>query len=279
MGLTTSSGKVLTTKDAEADQAAWRRESFGRYVPPEPDWLKEMRRKKVHVINVGPWRHAVWGGSYGCFTIWECPLGEDQIKNGPPVKKAHGHRYSEMLEWSAAEGDWISPISSQMFQNVIDNEAAMRLDAGQKGVDFAWELLGEGRGQNMAFSLRHRGCLVIKGDLPTEDELIEARLELEEDCRQLVAEARELHVSNEPMAKQAIVPGRHGIAAEILQLTDEPWVVARNPEARKSCPICGTLSNASILKCPGCREYIFDREAYARVLAEQDAQLKALKKA
>src|SRR5580658_1259645 len=219
MGLTTESGKVLSVQDAQKDISEFQKTVNERIIPAEPDWMKEMRKKRVHIINVGPWTHEQWAGSYGKFTIYPA------LKSHDLVREAHGVLYGECLEFDKKSNRWISPICSQQFELLIDNEAAMRYDAGQNGENFAWELLGEGRGQNASFSLRHRGCIVIKGETPTEDELLMAKLELEDECRRLVAEARELWASNEPMAKQGIVKGRHDVAAEILNLTDEDWLV------------------------------------------------------
>ena len=283
MGLTTQDGKVLTTKDAERDQENFRREVNGRQVLPDPPWLVEMRKRRVHVINVGPWEHTVWAGSYGSFTIPACSRANiEKFKENPHsvpfIREAHGEFYAEMLMWDASDQTWKPPICSQQFENIIDNEEAMRLDRGQDGWGFAREILGEGRGQNMAFSLRHRGCSEITGQKPTQDELIGCRLELEEDCRRLVAEARELWASNEPMARQGIVKGRHDVAAEILNLSDEPWIIARNPEGRLKCRFCGTFADAGTLKCPtvGCPG-IFDPVAYAAALKDQEQQMRQLK--
>jgi len=258
MGLTTDSGKVLGVADAEKDQAEFRKSVNSRIVHPLKPWIVDAKRKKIHVINVGPWEHTVWAGSYGSFTLPACPRGTP---------------YVEMLTFDAATGKWVSPISAVQTENVIKNEAEMEMQ-DEDGRRFAWEILGEGRGQNQVFSLRHRGCTVIEGEIPTEDELLEAKLELEEECRRLVAEARELYASNEPFARQAIVKGRHDVAAQILNLTDEPWLIARNPEGRQKCKICGTMSDAGVLKCGACKEYVFDQVAYAKLIAEQEAAMK-----
>jgi hypothetical protein len=267
MGLTTEGGKVLTTRDAEGDQQNFRRENGqgrdGRYIHPIPDWLATLQEKKVHIINVGPWKHEVWAGSYGKFTIWPNQPGEET--------PWQFDGYSLMLEFDPHRGKWMSPVSSVMAENVIKNEAEMERQT-EDGYKFAAELLGDGRGQNSAFSLRHRGCLVIKGEKPTKTELTQANESLHGECMRLVQEARDLARDPNPLARQAIVKGVHDEAAMILGLEDEDWMVARNPQARKSCKLCGTKVEGAILKCPNC-PYIFDPVAYGEIMAEQDAQI------
>jgi hypothetical protein len=261
MGLTNSAGKMVTAQDAAADVRQFQRTTNTRIVHPMKPWIAEAKKTRIHVINVGPWAHEIWAGSYGKFIIPMCPLDCD---------------YVEMVEF--IDGKWQSPICAVQTEQVIKNEAEME-EQSEDGRQFAWEILGEGRGQNSAFSLRHRGCMVIQGEEPTKAELAEARAALEEDCRRMVAEARDLWASNEPNARQAIVKGRHDVAAQILNLTDEPWIVSRNPEARQKCPICGTMSEAQVLKCPGCKEHVFDYAAYGAMLAKQEEQIEAAKNA
>ena len=267
MGLTTEGGKTLTAQDAEKDKSEFLRQQNGRFVHPVPDWLQKLQEKKVHIINVGPWQHEIWAGSYGKYTIWA---------NKPEDGDEHPWQfegYAMCLVFNSRSGEWESPISSVMAENVIKNEAEMERQT-EDGYKFANELLGMGRGQNQIFSLVHRGCLVIKGEKPTKAELAQANEALRGECMRLVQEARDLDRDPNPMARQAIVKGVHDEAAMILGLTDEPWMVAREPEARKGCPVCGTKAGESVLKCPAC-PYIYDPVAYGDIMARQDAQIEA----
>lgn len=265
MGLTTDGGKTLTTRDAEQDQESFRKENNGRFVHPIPSWLRDLQEKRVHIINVGPWQHENWCGSYGKFIL---PAHKPELygtKDCPPWQHED---YAEMLSFDRESKEWIPPIASVMAENVIKNEAEMERQT-EDGYQFAQEFLGLGRGQNAAFSLIHKGCLMLKGVSPSKKELEQANEALRTECMRLVQEARDLDRDPHPMARQAIVKGVHDEAAHILGLTDETWLVARNPESRKACPICTTMVAESALKCPAC-PFIFDPVKYGEIMAEQD---------
>lgn len=251
MGLVSSTGQTIAAQTADQIVSSYKRQMTDRIIPPIPDYVTRSTRQ-VHVFNVGPWAHKKHMGGYGEQVIPACPEGQDFVAG--PV------------------------FSDPMTELYMKNEAEMgRFE--EDGRQFATEFLGEGRGQNSAYSLRHMGCFVAAGETPTDEELLLANEELDEKCRQLVNEAREFHASNDPILKRAIVPEWHFKAAEHLKLTDEDWMVARNPHGRQKCKLCGTLVDGDVLKCPtnGCG-YIFDIPAYTKIMDEQKQAIKEVKK-
>ena len=240
----------LTAKDADAAVAQFRRSTTERVIPPIPRFVTDAMKNTVHIFNVGPWEHKQRLGGYGEFVIPACPLSELFVEMTPC-------------------------LTDPMTELYVKNEAEMgRFE--EDGRQFANELLGLGRGQNSAYSLIHKGCFVAAGEKPTRDEIFAAKEELKAECMRLVNEARNLAQSNNPMAREAIVPEVHFKAAEVLNLTDEPWLLARNPEQRMKCPVCGTMAGLGVLKCAtqGCG-YIFDVPAYNKIMAEQKEQMES----
>jgi hypothetical protein len=250
MGLQSSTGQTIPAQQANQIVSTYRRQMTDRSIPPVPRYVERSQATKIHIFNVGPWEHKKHLGGYGEYTIPACPEGQDYVAG--PV------------------------FTDPMTELYMKNEAEMgRFE--EDGWQFANEFLGDGRGQNSAYSLRHMGCFVAAGEKPTKEELALAMQELDEKCRQLVDEARQFHASNDPVLRRAITPEWHFRAAERLKLTDEDWMVARNPKGRQKCKLCGTLVDGDVLKCPTSNcGYIFDMAAYTKVMEEQQ---KAIAKA
>jgi hypothetical protein len=252
MGLQSTTGQSIPAQQANQIVSQYKRQMADRVVPPLPRHVERAMAVKIHVFNVGPWEHKKHMGGYGEYTVPACSEGQDYAAG--PV------------------------FTDPMTELYMKNEAEMgRFE--EDGWQFANEFLGEGRGQNSAYSLRHMGCFVAAGEKPTDDELIAANEELDAKCRQLVEEAREFFASGDAVLRRAITPEWHFKAAEHLKLNDEDWMVARNPKGRQKCKLCGTTSDGEVLKCPtpNCG-YIFDIAAYNKIMDEQKEAMRAAKK-
>ena len=252
MGLQSNTGQTIPAQQASQIVSTYKRQMTDRIIPPLSRHVERAMAAKIHVFNVGPWGHKKHMGSYGEYTVPACPENEDYVAG--PV------------------------FTDPMTELYMKNEAEMgRFE--EDGWGFANEFLGEGRGQNSAYSLRHFGCFVAAGEEPTDDELLAANGELDEKCRQLVNEAREFFASGDAVLRRAIAPEWHFKAAEHLKLTDEDWMVARNPKGRQKCKLCGTLVDGDVLKCPTANcGYIFDIPAYTKIMEEQKELTRAAKK-
>ena len=254
MALANNLGQTITARDADPIVMQFKKEQGDRVLNPLPDFVENLLSKQtVHVFNVGPWQQLRHMGGYGLFAIPACPTGQPYVEMKPC-------------------------LTDPMLDTYVKNEAEMDrfFESGRK---FANELLGLGRGQNSSFSLVHKGCFVAVGDEPTEAELAAARVELELECKRLVNEAREWHASGDPNLKRAITPEIHFTAAETIGLNDEPWMIARTPQARQKCGFCGTYVDADVVRCPtvGCG-YVFDAVRYAEAIDRQEKQVEAARR-
>jgi hypothetical protein len=253
MALTNNAGQTITAKAADGIVQEYRKSINGeRIIPPVPRFVAKAMQQQIFICNVGPWGHHQRMGGYGEFFIPPCGRDEKYVVMAPV-------------------------LTDPMCELYVKNEAEMgRFE--EDGFQFARELLGDGRGQNSAYSLRHKGCFATEHEVPLKDELAAARREVEQECLRLVNEAREWFASNDPLLRRAIQPEVHFLAAETINLTDEPWMIARNPQTRLKCPICGTYSDSDVVKCPAPNcEYVFDPERLGQILAEQEDRLEAAK--
>ena len=256
---TTTDGRVLDSRAANNDAAAFqKRMNNSRFIPPILPRIKQIQQDRVHVFSVSPWSHTVSMGAWGMFTIPACPSGEDCI---------------EFLMHDS-EGNK-SAVPGIMIQYYPQDENRMGMHE-EDGRDWAEKLLGNDSGINPAFSLNRFGVKVVKGEKPTNRELAEMNEELHNKLLELIQQAREWE--GDPIKKQGIRPEVHFVAARLLNLTDESWMVQNNPQGRQKCPMCGTYSDPDVIKCGACKEYIFDHKAYAAMLAQQSAQQTAAAK-
>ena len=157
MGLTSTTGNTIPAKQAQEAVSTYRRQMTDRIIPPLPRHVERAMAAKIHDFNFGPWPHKKHLGGYGEYTIPACPEGEAFVAG--PV------------------------FTDPMTELYMKNEAEMgRFE--EDGFQFANEFLGDGRGQNSAYSLRHKGCFVAAGSTPTDEELLLAHQELDaEDHR------------------------------------------------------------------------------------------------
>lgn len=235
----------VTVKEAES--AREQRLSIGRQrrVPELPGVIEDAANAHTfHIFNVGPWPHRVNSGSTGYFNIPKCTKGK---------------RYVECTVT-------IPGIVSEL--TIKDEFEYNRLMSD--GWNFCCEIVGDGRGRDQSQSLRHWGVFPSKNAEPTKDELYQAKKMLEARCAEIVREARDLYATDRKLFSQIVQRQRHFIAAEVLNLTDEPWMVEQSPTTRVKCLFCGSMNDGEAVKCAKCNE-IIDAERYAQLKDRQQA--------
>lgn len=249
---TATDGRVISAQEAGRDASSFqRRMNNSRYMPPLPRRMLEQKEERVHVFSVSPWAHHVTMGEWGAFTIPACKDGAEYVEFFMPDSNA---------------------IPGVMTYYHPQDEHKMGLHE-EDGREWAEKLLNNDIGVPKSFSLNRFGVKVCKGDKPSKRELREMTDELDTKCLELVNQAREWE--GDPEKKKGIKPEVHFVAARRMNLSDESWMVASNPQGRQKCPLCGTYSDPGIIKCGGCKEYVFDHVAYAQMMAQQNAALAA----
>ena len=248
---TTHDGRVLDSRAANTDAATYQQKfNNSRYTPPILPRIRKLQEDRVHIFSVSPWPFSVSMAEWGMFIIPACPDGKDYIEFLMPDGK---------------------PIPGIMIYNYPIDESRMG-HHDEDGREWANKLLYNDSGINPAYSLNRYGVFVAEGATPTKKEKQDADAELNEQMLRLVQQARDW--ASDPVKKLGINSIIHHVAARKLNLVDEDWLIASNPRGRKKCPMCGTFSDPDIIKCMGCKEYIFDHVAYA-VMKEEQASAQA----
>jgi hypothetical protein len=213
--------------------------------------------KKYRIFNVGPWAHIVPTGSTGTFFIPPCPTEKECLDQGIEYKP-----YVEMTR----------PIDAIMDELIVKSEAEMDrlMDDGRQ---FALEIVGEGRGRNPAYSLRHYGVFLAEGETPTAKELADANRALRDRCSEIVAEIRSIFATDQKLFRQVVTPKVHYVAAWVLNLMSEKWMTDSTPSGQVKCKMCGRMSDADVAMCEG--GHIINPEKYQEYVAEQEAMLEA----
>lgn len=229
-----------------------------RVAPPELSMIADLKRQRVHIFNVGPWRYERCCGSIGTFII---PANLDSEGN-----------------W-AKDGfvEMVTPLYAVMDELVIVSEREYKR-LSDEGRQVANEILGLGRGNLKENSLVKVGCFTAKGDLPTEEELEEARAQLMVYCQDLVLQMRTLWDRDRKVSNDTYRANIHGMAARILGL-DEEWMTARTPTAAEKvttvkCRGCKTEVEADAPMCFKCGG-IVNADKYIEYKAEQESILEA----
>lgn len=252
----------VTVRDAEAAKEARLSIGRSRRVPELPGVIEDAAGAHTfHIFNVGPWAHPVNTGSTGTYFIPACPKGK---------------RYIEPRHEVRGDGSLKYPIPGIVSELTIKDEFEYNRLMSD-GWNFCCEIVGDGRGRDQSQSLRHWGVFPSKNAEPTKDELYQAKKMLEARCAEIVREARDLYATDRKLFSQIVQRQRHFIAAEVLNLTDEPWMVEQSPSTRVKCRYCGTMNDGEAVKCAKCLEVI-DLERYRR-LKEQDEAIIAGSKA
>lgn len=252
---TTTDGKVLDSRAANADAASYQKKmNSSRWMPPLPVRTIRAKEEHIHIFSVSPWQFPVSMAEWGMFIIPACLQGKEYVEFLMPDGK---------------------PIPGAMTYYFPQDEIRMSIHE-EEGIDWANKLLNNDAGINRAYSLNRMGVFIAKGEKPTREELAAANAEVDEECTRLVQQAREW--STDPQKKTGISVQVHHVAARRLNLQDESWMLAANPQGRKKCKMCGTMSDPDVLKCGNCNQYVFDQAGYAALMAEQKAEAQKYQK-
>jgi hypothetical protein len=244
-----------------ADEHIERKLSVGknRAIPPVLPEIEELKKKKVHIFNVGPWAQTVNTGSTGSFTIPACPEGKE---------------YVELLV-SDGKGNQVPPISyimDELYPNSEDEYRRLQ----ERGKDFAKSMIGLGRGQSPRNALTHFGVFVAEGETPTKAELTTANELLKARCSEIQREILNMYNTDRTVFSKCVRPAVHFVAARVLGLDnpiDSPYMNAAAPQGRTKCKMCGRVVDPDVAMCEG--GHIVNQELYLAAMAEQDNVRKA----
>jgi hypothetical protein len=225
----------------------------GRAIPMVLEEIEELKNKKIHIFNVGPWPLLVNTGSTGSFLIPACPEGKE---------------YAELLTRDA-KGNLIPPISLIMDELYPKSEDEY-LRLTERGRLFARSMIGLGRGQSPGAALTHQGVFVAEGDTPTKQELSDAHALLKAYCEGVVRQIADIYATDRKAFSQIVRPKVHFVAAHYLNLdnpVDAPWMTSAAPVGRVKCKMCGRVVDPDVAMCEG--GHIVNQELYLTAMAEQ----------
>jgi hypothetical protein len=200
-------------------------------------------RKTFRIFNVGPWPQQINSGSYGDYYVPGCPSDKEYVVAPRTIKGIE-------------------------TEEIIADESRMR-NLYSDGKKFAEELVGEGRGRNRAQSLKHYGLFSSENEIPAKEELFEAKTMLHAKCAEIVAEARNLFAQDRKQFSVIVKPARHWVAAKVLNLTDETWMLDQKPSSRNKCRYCATMNDEEAVICAKCSKPI-NLAKYKAMLEEDE---------
>jgi hypothetical protein len=232
----------------DAQQSLDRKLSIGkqRRVPQTDEIIREFATQKTYrIFNVGPWPQIIRAGSYGVYLVPACKKGEEFAVCNREVK--------------GLESEYT--IKDEYEYNTLLS----------KGEPFVSSLIGEGRGQDPSQSLRHYGLFYSETE-PTSDNIYQARQMLNATCATIVSEARDLFAMDRKQFTVVVKRDRHFVAAAVLNLTDEPWMLEQTPSSRTKCRYCATMNDAEAVLCSKCNKPI-DMARYKALMAEDEAAM------
>lgn len=204
------------------------------------------KSKTFRIFNVGPWPQMINTGSTGWFIV---PPKPDNAEYGVCARLIPGI-VSELTIKDEYE-----------YNRLMDD-----------GWRFACEVVGDGRGRDPEQSHRHYGLFPSENEIPKKSEIEAAKKMLHAKCADIVREARDLYAMDRKSFQLIVRRERHFMAAEVLGLNDEVWMIEQTPVNRIKCPFCGTASEEGSIKCGKCGE-IMDAVAYRAIKDRQEAIL------
>ena len=224
---------------------ARRRGRPGPVPPPELDIVKEFKKQRVHIYNVGPFPHIIPCGSAGTFYIPACPADKPYVEMLTPL---------HVLE-------------EELYPSRDKKEFKRLQDEGRK---MAIDLLGEGRNQDKKQSRRRVGVFIAAGDEPTMKELGDANAELKKYASEQVLYMDNLWDRDRKLAYDVYRTETFGACARVLKLTgkEKPWLAQGSPSENIECPACKTSVRPDAAFCFNCKEVV-NEEAYIEVEARR----------
>lgn len=236
----------------QAEQARMQKLSVAkqRRVPDPLGVIEEAtKRHTYHIFSVGPWPQKINTGSTGYVTISGCPKDKHYVEASRPIPGI----VSELT------------IKDEFEYNRLMSD----------GWKFAQEVVGIGRGRDPRRALTKYGLFASKNPIPSKEEIFAAKKELHATCSEIVAEARNLYAQDRKAFSVVVKPNRHFVAAEVLNLNDEAWMVDSTPSQRTKCPYCAFMNDETAVRCQKCSE-IFNVERY-RALKDREEEIMAKK--
>lgn len=212
----------------------------GRAIPPKLKILEEAaERGSVFIYNVGPWQHKQWMGSLGIKIIPKCEEGQP---------------YSKPLKVSGVV-DELYPANEAKYERMMYD-----------GMEVASQIIGVGKHLAPQNSLVKLGVFISRTEIPSEEDLAEARKKLAQSMQEYVNEASAAMAQGPKVAEETIRHDPHFLAARYLNKTaaECPWL-ARSVEVgeRKTCEGCGTTYKVGVIVCGTCG-FILDEEKYTK---------------
>ncbi len=238
----------------QAEQARVAKLSIGkqRRIPQFLGMLDAASKAKTFYIhNVGPWPQAVNTGSTGWFYIPACTPDKEYTTSARTIPGI---------------------VSELTIKD--EYEYTRLMDDGWR---FATEVVGDGRGRDPEQSHRHYGLFPSEHEKPTRQELSDAKKMLHAKCAEIVREARDLYAMDRKTFSQVVKRERHFMAAEVLGLNDEVWMVEQTPANRVKCPFCAAANDEMAVKCIKCNE-IINVASYREIKEAQEALMNAPRK-
>jgi hypothetical protein len=245
-----------------AERSIGQKQSIGRsrILPLKLKVIEDLKKDKIHIFNVGPWAQIVNTGSTGTFTIPACTEGKP---------------YVELLVLNPKSGKGEPPISVIMEEFVIKSEDEMT-SLTEDGWNFAQAMLGIGRG-HPGRRLTRFGIFASRNEVPTAQELGEARSELEVECTKIVTWASNTHATDRKLFARCLgaAPEVYFLAAKVLgrdNPADSPWMGDAQPAKRLKCKMCGRVVDDDVATCEA--GHVVNMELFLELQAA-DEQLKA----
>jgi hypothetical protein len=244
--LTNQQGVIQTFQQAEAQRVQRLSIARNRRVPDPLGVIEEAtNRHTYHIFNVGPWPQQINTGSiWGFFRVPGCPKNKEYVEANRSIPGI----VSELT------------IKDEYEYNRLMSD----------GWKFALELVGIGRGRDPKRALTHYGLFASKNVVPTKAELFQAKTLLHATCSDIVREARDVYATDRKAFSVIVKRNRHFAAAEVLNLTDEPWMVEQSPSQRVKCRYCMTMNDDQAIICSKCMKPI--DMAKFKALEQQDAE-------
>lgn len=268
----------LTSRDLEAAVIAHKTKERTRRVPKLTRIeAKVSDESRVWIYNVGPWEHFNDLGSTGRWWIPACPVGQDYVT----MPRELPGIYTEAVPIDEKSFELRRENGTQLGEGVLSDED--NVTASEGGRYMAEQIIGIGPMVNPQNSLLKFGVFIgeqvgwgdkakTKPPVPKDGELHASLTKLEAHYKFLVQEAVSAYERGPSMAEATIRP-QHITAAKALKLENQPWMARVITGTRKSCPMCGTIVDETVVMCPNhtSAPYIFDMPKYMEIMGAMQA--------
>lgn len=270
----------LTARDLESAVEKFKKENGpkARRVPK----LTRIEAKvsdetRVWIYNVGPWEHFNDLGSTGRWWIPACPTDKEWVT----MPRELPGIFTETVPIDEKSFELRRENGTQLGEGVLSDED--NVTASEGGRYMAEQIVGVGPMVNPQNSLIKFGVFIgrkvgwgdrdkTKPPAPHYEELDAAKDKLKKHYQFLVQEAVAAFERGPGMAEATIRP-QHITAAKALKLENQPWMARVITGTRKSCPMCGTIVDETVVMCPNhtSAPYIFDMPKYMEIMGNMQA--------